>query len=47
LHAGDGDLFVAGIDQTDKLIGGLADIADALNGGGGDYQLGHGCLLQD
>src|SRR5664279_3449930 len=33
LHAGDGDLFVAGIDQTDELIGGFVDVADALNDG--------------
>jgi hypothetical protein len=30
LHAGNGDLFVAGIDQTDKLTGSLIDITDAL-----------------
>jgi hypothetical protein len=33
LHAGDGDVFVAGIDQTDKLTGGFVDIADAMNDG--------------
>src|ERR1035438_2080481 len=34
LQVGDGELGVAGVDQTDELIGALGDVANAGNDGG-------------